>query len=265
MLKIVDANTPAGKRVVQRLRAMIVTGDALIPDSARKRSKSVFGQDLTPAQSVEVILNDVRRKGDGALIRWTRKLDRASLTPSTLRVTQDALDDAWRAAPADFKRAFRRTIANVKRYQKAILPAKPPSIRGAGVKLSLRLIPLGRVGVYAPRSIYAYPSTLAMTVVPAHVAGVREIAVASPPYPDGTLNKFVLAGCKALRVTEVYRLGGAMAIGAFAYGTGCVPRVDKIFGPGSAFVACAKRAVRDIDAVDPRLHGSVSTGCAIGP
>jgi len=180
------------------------------------------------------ILADVRRRGDVAVRSWSRKLDR--MVPR--EVTRAELRAGWRATPRDVRAALRaavarvRTVADAQRPRPFIVDVEP------GVRVEQRVAPLARVGCYVPGGRYPLPSTLIMTVVPAVAAGVREIIVVCPK-PDAT----VLCAAIEAGATRVIQVGGAQAIGALAYGTATIPRVDKIVGPGNAWVAAAKSLV----------------------
>jgi len=165
----------------------------------------------------------------------------------------EQMEAAHRQADPEYLATLRRIISNIERFQRAILVSdvRVPSDDGH-IDLRQRYLPLRRVGICIPGGAAAYPSTLLMTAVPAKVAGVREIAVVAPPTPFGSENVDLLAACHEVGITEVYRIGGAQAVAALAYGVDGLPRVDKIVGPGSLFVALAKRHVYgevDIDSI----------------
>ena len=204
---------------------------------------------------VREIITDVFERRDDALIDLTEKLDGVLLGPNQIRVDQSAIAAAHAQADPDFLALMRRAIANIRQYQESILVAAPPPLKRDGRTLSVRYTPIDRVGVYVPGGRAMYPSTVLMTVVPAKVAEVKQIALASPPTTDGKVNPMVLALAAELEVTDVYQIGGAQAIAALAIGTPAVRRVDKIVGPGNAFVAEAKR----------QLFGQVGIEAIAGP
>ena len=204
---------------------------------------------------VRDIINAVATRGDDAVAELAAKVDGAMLRPEEFRVPAERLARAREAADAEFLALVRRVAANVRDYQERIRVTAPPPVRRGGRTLGVRYTPVDRVGVYVPGMTALYPSTVLMTIVPAQVAGVREVAVASPPRSDGDVNPMVLALAAELGVTEVYRLGGAIAIAALALGTGHVPAVHKVVGPGNAFVAEAKR----------QLFGRVGIDSIAGP
>jgi histidinol dehydrogenase len=200
------------------------------------------------------ILSQVRAEGDVAAARLTNMLDGASLTPATLRVPADVLKNAAAQADPEFLALMHKAIANIREYQEHILHRSPSDLVRGGRTLGVRYTPLDRVAVYVPGGQALYPSTVLMTVVPAQVAGVREIAMFSPPR-GGELDPLALALAAELGVTEVYRLGGAVAIAAAGFGTQTIAPVAKIVGPGNAFVAEAKR----------QLFGRVGIDSIAGP
>jgi histidinol dehydrogenase len=193
--------------------------------------------------AVAEIVAAVRERGDAALIELERKLDHAELTPATIRVGAEQIAAARAAADPAFLALVRRVIENIRTYQVRIMHRAPMPLERGGRELGVRYTPLDRVAVYVPGGRALYPSTVLMTVVPAQVAGVKQIALACPPREGGEVPAMVLALASELGITEVYRLGGAVAVAALAFGTASVPPVDKIVGPGNAFVAEAKRQV----------------------
>ena len=201
---------------------------------------------------VERICGDVRSQGEKAVLHYTRELDGVELSGGSLRLDLDKLRQAHQAASPDFLDSVRRIRGNIEAFQKAILHTSVEFKPSEGICLQQRYRPLRRVGVCVPGGAAAYPSTVLMTVVPAQAAGVQQIAVVAPPTAFGAYNSDVLATCYELGVTEVYPIGGAQAVAAMAYGVERLPKVDKIVGPGSLFVALAKKLVYgdvDIDSI----------------
>lgn len=228
----------------------IVRTDAPLADSrvtalleTLRAAELTSGSAASVRAAVEEILADIRSRGDAALVDWERKLDAAELTPETLRVPAERIEQAHREADGAFLALIRRAAENIRRYQEWIKVEPPDPLRRGGRTLGLRYTPVERVGVYVPGMRALYPSTVLMTVIPAQVAGVGRLALTSPPRADGDVAPLVLALAGELGVEEVYRLGGAVAVGAFAFGTDSVPRVDQVAGPGNAYVAEAKRQV----------------------
>jgi histidinol dehydrogenase len=209
-----------------------------------------LARDPAVARQAARIVDDVRRRGDAAVAAWTRRLDGGTdgWRPGPVSRDQDAarlLRRGWNATPKAVRTAIRMAVRHVRAVAERQLP-RPFTIRVApGVRIEQRVAPLGRVGCYVPGGRYPLPSTLIMTAVPAVVAGVREVVVACPrPAPA------VLAAALEAGVTELLPVGGAQAIGALAYGTGTIRRVDKIVGPGNAWVAAAKTIVAADCAID---------------
>jgi histidinol dehydrogenase len=212
------------------------------------------GETLDVPGIVSGLLTTVRTQGDAGAARLASELDRAELTAEDLRVTDSELDAAHAAQPPELMALMRRAIANIRAYQEHILVRAPePLVRG-GRRLGVRYRPIDRVGVYVPGGKALYPSTVLMTVVPALVAGVPEVVMTTPA-PGGKVHPLALALARELGVREVYRLGGAVGIAALAYGTERILAVQKIVGPGNAFVAEAKR----------QLFGRVGIDSIAGP
>ncbi len=201
------------------------------------------------------ICDDVRTRGLDAVLEYTKKLDRCELTKDTLRVPQEELEQAVAQADEEFLSTVRTIRDNIREFQSAVLPQDAEVRRPAGggeIRLRQRHLPMKRVGICVAGGAGAYPSTVLMTAVPAKTAGVEQIAVVVPPTPFGAWNTDILATCFEAGVTEVYRIGGAQAVAALAWGIDGIPRVDKIVGPGNLFVALAKQHVFgdvDIDSI----------------
>ena len=191
--------------------------------------------------AVREILDAVRTRGDAALLDLTERFD--GVRPDALRVPVRQLDDALAALDPDLRRTFEAAAANVRRFHEREMPASWADDDGAGGRTGQRISPVERAGLYVPAGTAPLPSSVIMNAVPALVAGVDELHVCSPPGPDGRPHPLVLATARLLGVEHVYAVGGAQAIGALAYGTETVPRVDVIVGPGNAYVATAKKLV----------------------
>jgi histidinol dehydrogenase len=251
----IDLASADGRARLEALRRTLVSQGEMVSPAGRQRTIDVFGAPLTPRQVVEKICSDVRERGLDALLDYTRRIDRADVSRDTLHVPAAALAAAHAAVEPEFLAAVRRIRDRVARFQQAVLARDVEvSLPGGGV-LRQRYLPLDRVGVCVPGGAAAYPSTLLMTVVPAQVAGVREIVVVAPPTRFGSENAHVLATCHELGISTVLRAGGAQAVAALAYGVEGLPRVDKIVGPGNLFVALAKEHV----------FGDVSIDSIAGP
>lgn len=244
ILKIqhVDARDGATE-VLDQLRDKLSPQGNVVSPRGRALTEEVFGKPLTPVEVVEKICADVQTEGTPALLRYGKSLDKADLSADQLRVPADDLVKAHSEADPELIASIRRIRDNVSEFQAAILHKDVTIDPKPGVRLTQRYLPLRRVGVCVPGGAAAYPSTVLMTVVPAQVAGVDEIAVVAPPTPFGAYNIDMLATCHELGVTEVYRMGGAQAVAALAYGCDSIPAVEKIVGPGNLFVALAKKHV----------------------
>ena len=191
------------------------------------------------------IVGDVRRRGDAALFAWTRRLDEIRLTPKNLWVAMNDRRIAARSIPKDLRSALAHAARNIRRVAEAQLPRSWSIAIEPGVRVDQRVSAIDTIGCYIPGGRFSLVSTLLMTAIPAQVAGVRRIVVACPR-PNAAL----LAAAEMLGLREIAHIGGAQAIGALAYGTRSVPRVDKIFGPGNRFVTAAKRLVSSDCAID---------------
>lgn len=198
---------------------------------------------------VTSIIDDVRLRGDEALIDYTSRFDNINLKPSELRITEEELHRIAVGVDERVLSALREAIRNVTTFHKRQMEESWTMVPADGVKLGQRIMPLERVGLYVPGGTAAYPSSVVMNVVPAQVAGVERIVVTTPPR---TLSESpgVAAALLELNITEVYAVGGAQAIAALAFGTGTVPRVDKITGPGNKYVAAAKKLVFGVVGID---------------
>jgi len=217
-------------------------GDVVSP-RGKALTEEVFGEPLSPLEVVQRICADVQDDGTDSLLRYTAALDKADLSPQQLRVSEEELAVAHANADSKLLESIRRIRSNIEDFQRAILHTDVRVNPRPGVDLIQRYVPINRAGVCVPGGAAAYPSTVLMTVVPAQVAGVSEIAVVAPPTPFGAYNVDMLATCHELGVTEVYRVGGAQAVAALAFGTQHIKAVDKIVGPGNLFVALAKKQV----------------------
>jgi histidinol dehydrogenase len=192
--------------------------------------------------AVAQIIEQVASRGDAALIDYTRRFDRVELTPATLRLSRDEIAAGADAASAETVDALRLAAGRIESFHRHQLPTPIDYVDAAGVRLGLRWRPVAAAGLYVPGGTAAYPSSVLMNAIPAKVAGVERL-VMTVPAPDGILNPLVLAAARLVGIDEIYRVGGAQAIAALAYGTATIYPVDKIVGPGNAYVAAAKRRV----------------------
>jgi histidinol dehydrogenase len=238
---------------VEELRARLSPSGNVVSEAGRRKTIEVFGEPLTPREVVARICGEVQDQGLDAVLRYSERLDGKRLAAAELRVPAAELRAAHEAVEPAFLESVRRIRANLLRFQTAVLHRHVDVELPGGGRLTQRYVPLRRIGICVPGGAAAYPSTLLMTAVPAQAAGVDEIAVVAPPTPFGSYNQHLLATCFELGVSEVYRVGGAQAVAALAYGAGNDLRpVDKIVGPGNLFVALAKQHVYgqvDIDSI----------------
>jgi histidinol dehydrogenase len=252
MLRIYD-DWEQARRTVLRRRDILVFDE--VPESVRAGIRRVFGEVLTPEQAVARILTDVRGRGDEALRDWTRRID--GLTLDDFRVPIEAMAAAYASLPSDLAEALNLAVERVRDFH-ARQPISSWTTTEMGGTLGQRVVPLRRVGVYVPGGTAPLPSSLLMAVIPARVAGVDEVIVCTPPGRDGRVPDVTLAAAYVIGVNQLFRLGGAQAIGALAYGTESVERVDKIVGAGGLFTTIAKRQVYGIVGLDG-LYGPTET------
>ncbi len=254
-MNVIDARTQGSLTQFAELRAKLSPDGNVVSEAGKARTFELFGAPLTPSQVVEKICLDVKTKGMPALLEYNKKLDRKDLTASELRVPLEELKSAHEMVDKTYLETIRRIADQIREFQMAILSTDVEMTRQKGsgtIKLGLRYLPMKRIGICVPGGAAAYPATLLMTAVPAQVAGVKEIVVVAPPTSFGSYNNQLLAACYEIGVTEVYRMGGAQAVAAMAYGVEGIGPVDKIVGPGNLFVALAKRFVFgqvDIDSI----------------
>ncbi|MGL4419139.1 MAG: histidinol dehydrogenase [Gemmataceae bacterium] len=251
----IDLSAGDSKRQLAKLQDIYRPDGEVVTAAGKKLTQAVFGQILNPTQAVERICHDVRDKGVESLLHYTEQFDKVKLKPEGIRVKVAELEAAHAAADPDFLDVIRRVRYNIDSFQSGLLH-QDAELRVSGQhELTMRYRPLGRVGVYCPGGAAAYPSTLLMTICPAQAAGVKDIIVCMPPKDTGAGNRDMLAACYELGVTEVYRVGGAQAVAAMAYGVEGMPAVEMIVGPGNQFVALAKKHV----------YGTVAIDCIAGP
>jgi histidinol dehydrogenase len=193
-------------------------------------------------QAVAAIIADVRTEGDAALLRYTERFDRLALTADRVRIGADEIEAAAAGIEPSLMAALDLAASRIEAFHRMQVPNDLRATDAAGLTLGMRWTPLDAVGLYVPGGKAAYPSSVLMNAIPARVAGVGRIAMCVPN-PDGVLNPLVLAAARRAGVSEIYRVGGAQAIAALAYGTATIAPVDRIVGPGNAYVAEAKRQV----------------------
>ena len=223
-----------------------------ILENLLKRSPNNYGKFEA---AVADILANVKEKGDEALFSYTKEFDKVEVTPETIRVTEEEIEEAYKAVDASLLEVIRKALVNIRSYHEKQRQNSWFTSTENGTMLGQKVTPLNRVGVYVPGGKAVYPSSVLMNIVPAKVAGVPHIVMTTPPGKDGKVNPSTLVAAKEAGADEIYKVGGAQAIGALAYGTASIPKVDKIVGPGNIFVALAKKAV----------YGHVSIESIAGP
>ncbi|MCR5509066.1 MAG: histidinol dehydrogenase [Lachnospiraceae bacterium] len=201
-------------------------------------------------ETVKEIINDVRDNSDEALFRLTEKFDGFALNKDNIRVTEDEIESAYASLDPELIGVMERACANIRSYHEKQKLNSWIETSADGTMLGQKITPLEKVGVYVPGGKAAYPSSTLMNIIPAIVAGVERIIMVTPANREGKVNAGTLAAAKIAGVSEIYKLGGAQAIAALAYGTGSVPKVDKIVGPGNIYVALAKKAVYGLVSID---------------
>ena len=223
----------------------ILDFDSLSPEEFLNRDIQAE-EDVSVA--VDEIIREVRRRGDEALRDYTRRFDGAEI--QDLWVSAEEFDAARRAVDPYFLETLKEAAGNIRRFHERQRHNDFVLTDRSGIVMGQRWTPIERVGVCVPRSPEAFPSTILMNVIPAQIAGVQDIVLVTPPRPDGSVSPEALMAAELAEVTEVFKIGGAQAVAALAYGTETVPRVDKIVGPGGVFVATAKRKVFGRVAID---------------
>ena len=245
-IRIIKTDDPLDDPAVTALRDKLRAGELVAAGTSPT---------VNVRKVVEEAIDRVRREGDKAVIEETARLHG---NPEEMRVPNDQIEKAYRdfeTNDSEFLRLIRQVIANIRQYQESILIKAPPPVKRGGRVLGLRYTPIDRVAVYVPGGKAAYPSSVLMTVVPAQVAGVKDIVMVTPPAADGNVIPMILALARELGIGEIYRVSGVAGLAAVAFGTESIPAVSKIVGPGSAFITEAKR----------QLFGRVGIDSVAGP
>ena len=218
-----------------------------ILENLLKRSPNNYGKfESTVAQ----ILDKVKNEGDAALFAYTKEFDKANVTKETIRVTDAEIEEAYAQIDSALLGVIRKALVNIRQYHEKQIQNSWFTSTTDGTMLGQKVTPLNRVGVYVPGGKAVYPSSVLMNIVPAKVAGVPHIVMTTPPGKDGKVCASTLVAAKEAGADEIYKVGGAQAIGALAFGTESIPKVDKIVGPGNIFVALAKKAVYGYVSID---------------
>ncbi|OUP50959.1 histidinol dehydrogenase [Lachnoclostridium sp. An181] len=235
-----------------RIQKLDKTSKMNVLNDLLKRSPNHYGQ---YEEQVAAILNEVRTKKDEALFEYTKKFDHADISAETVRVTEEEIEEAYRMVDASLVEIVKKALVNIRDYHEKQKQYSWFDTKPDGSILGQKVTPLARVGVYVPGGKAAYPSSVLMNIMPAKCAGVDEVVMVTPPGKDGKVNPTTLVAAKEAGVDVIYKVGGAQAIAALAYGTESIPKVDKIVGPGNIYVALAKKAV----------YGHVSIDSIAGP
>ncbi len=238
ILRSQDSNiTQEIEKIKQRMSLFADT----VTVEMEEKTREVFGEPLSPMESVKRIVNDVKEKGDDALKFYSDKFEGTNLSVDNLRVKDTEIEEAYKKVSPDFLSAIKNARENIRVFQEYIRVRAPEPFYSNGTRITVNYKPIEDVGVYVPGGSASYPSTVLMNTMPARVAGVKRIVVVSPPGKDGKISPERLVACKESNVDEIYMIGGAHAIAALAFGTETIPKVDKIVGPGNLFVTLAKR------------------------
>lgn len=236
------------------MRQVMLTKESTkdILENLLKRSPNNYGKFEA---AVAEILEKVRAEGDAAMFAYTKEFDKVEVTKETLRVTEEEIQEAYEKVDPALVDVIRKALVNIRTFHEKQRQNSWFTSSTKGTMLGQKITPLARVGVYVPGGKAVYPSSVLMNIVPAKVAGVEQIVMTTPPGKDGKVNPSTLVAAKEAGADEIYKVGGAQAIGALAYGTESIQKVDKIVGPGNIFVALAKKAV----------YGHVSIDSIAGP
>ena len=218
-----------------------------ILENLLKRSPNNYGKFES---AVDEILHKVKTEGDSALFAYTKEFDKTEITADTIKVTEEEIKEAYEAVDPALIDVIRKALVNIRSYHEKQRQNSWFTSETNGTMLGQKVTALERVGVYVPGGKAVYPSSVLMNIVPAKVAGVDQIVMTTPPGKDGKVNPSTLVAAKEAGADEIYKVGGAQAIGALAYGTKSIPKVDKIVGPGNIFVALAKKAVYGYVSID---------------
>ena len=218
-----------------------------ILENLLKRSPNNYGKFES---AVAQILDKVKKDGDEALFAYTKEFDKAEVTKETIRVTEAEIEEAYAQIDPALLGVIRKALVNIRKYHEKQIQNSWFTSETNGTMLGQKVTPLNRVGVYVPGGKAVYPSSVLMNVIPAKVAGVEKIVMVTPPGKDGKVNPGTLVAANEAGADEIYKVGGAQAIAALAFGTASVPKVDKIVGPGNIYVALAKKAVYGYVSID---------------
>lgn len=240
MKVISTVDTPRGDLI--RLLTKKAFDELELSSRIREANKKIFGADLSAVEIVRLIVDDVRKRGDEAVFEYTRKIDGSELSTDNILVSKEEIDAAERIVEPKARASLEKAAANIRRFHEEQMPRSWITYREHGSILGQTVVPIERAGIYVPGGTAAYPSSVLMNAIPAKVAGVKEIIMCVPS-KSGAVNHNVLLAARLAGVERIFKIGGAQAIAAMAFGTETIPRVDKITGPGNIFVTLAKKEV----------------------
>lgn len=249
-MNIIKGAEIARKTILQRS----LTASYAATPVMQERINKLFGEELSLEEAVARIVTDVKEKGDMALFDYTQRIDNVKL--SRLEVTRAEIDDACNSLNKEIYVALNLAAERINSFHRSCLENSARSFSANGLGQVVR--PLTRVGVYVPGGTASYPSTVLMTALPAKVAGVEDVIMVTPPGRDGKVSAIVLAAARIAGIEHIFKVGGAQAIAALAFGTASIPRVDKICGPGNVFVTLAKKMLYGVVGIDG-LYGPTET------
>lgn len=252
MIRIISSTQ---REKIRELREKLSINEGLVTKSSAALTKKVFGKPLKPIEVVRKIISDIRAEGDKALIRYASALEGSNFSTKEIEVPRKELDRAYKTVDKDLLAAMKKAKENIIKFQSTIKYSFARTLDSQGMRISLMVNPMERVGIYIPGGTATYPSSVLMNALPARCAGVREIILSTPANKEGKISDAVLAAAKLCEVDHLYRIGGVQAIAAMALGTASIPKVDKIAGPGNLFVALAKK----------ELYGHVDIDMIAGP
>ncbi|MHC4268725.1 MAG: histidinol dehydrogenase [Planctomycetota bacterium] len=212
-----------------------------VTDVMEAKTKEVFGEPLSPAESVRRVVNDVKEKGDEALEYYSEKFEGVKLPAEKFKIETSEIEAAYKKVSPEFISAIKNARENIRVFQEHIRIREPEPIDSNGTRITVKYDAIENVGIYVPGGSASYPSSVLMNAIPAKVAGAKKIVVVTPPARDGTISPERLVACKETDIDEIYMIGGVHSIAALTFGTKTVPKVDKIVGPGNLFVTLAKR------------------------
>jgi histidinol dehydrogenase len=240
-MKILRSQEGNLKHKIENLKkGMSIFADT-VTDVMEAKTKEVFGEPLSPEESVKRVINDVIEKGDDALEYYSEKFEGVSLSAEKIKINTSEIEDAYKKVSPEFISAIKHARENIRVFQEHIRVREPEPLDSNGARITVKYDAIENVGIYVPGGSASYPSSVLMNAIPARVAGVKKIVVVTPPGRDGNISPERLVACRETDVDEIYMIGGIHAIAALTFGTRTVPKVDKIVGPGNQFVTLAKR------------------------